>query len=209
MVTLAEVKRQLGITGSSDDVLLNQLISQARAHAEGIAGRKFGSHDFVEFYDGTGSPHLILNQSPVIAVTKVRLDQSGHFGQRPGTFGDDTILAEGVDYSWHGQVLYRINGWWPAVIRDRFFDVSHEKVPATGNIKVSYSAGYECVPADVKDAIIQLVGLRFENPDGREAVSESLDYYSVSYGMRQSGQTSSSPTQYDTVFRAYRKPRFA
>lgn len=206
MVTLAEVKTQLGITGSSDDVVLTQMIAQAIAHAEREARRPFVQSSRVEFYSGQNTSQLVLRHRPVASVTEVRVDELGAFGQYDDGFAADTLLVEGIDYAVSGHVLHRIGAWWPAMRSSPAGVVGQCLEDGVGNIRVTYVAGLNGMPADVKDAVIQLVARRFANPDGRTVTNESLDYYSVSFANNDA--SSKEVTSPESVFRSYRKPLF-
>jgi hypothetical protein len=206
MLTLAEVKLQLGITDSSKDTLLNQLIAQAIAHAKRETQRLFTVEELVEFYDGTNTSKLVLRESPVVSVDEIRLDDNGHYGQSIDSFGDETILIEGVDYAVNGSIVHRINAWWPPRVVNRIGQLSNEIRHGQGNIKVTYHAGFDGMPDDIKDACIQIIARRLETQTGREVASKKMDYVSVSYGNDK--DSSSEIASINQVFRSYRKPRF-
>jgi len=71
LTTLANLKAWLGIGGSGDDGFLENIIDRSSDYIEQICDRKFKARDFVEWYDGDGSPTLQLDNWPVIKVYRV------------------------------------------------------------------------------------------------------------------------------------------
>lgn len=69
LTTLANIKAFLGITGSSDDTLLQTLISAYSAAVVNFLGRNPVSATYTAKYHGTGTSQLFLKNSPITAVT--------------------------------------------------------------------------------------------------------------------------------------------
>lgn len=86
IVTLAEMKAELGLTDTADDALLTNWMNGLQGRFELFCNRKFlRAADIVEVHDG-GESFLYLSAFPVEAVSKVCIDPSGRFG-------DETILS--------------------------------------------------------------------------------------------------------------------
>jgi hypothetical protein len=65
--SLTELKQQLGIilTDNSEDVFLNQLLTQWSQIIEDYCDRKFYGGTFTEYFSGNGTQFFFLNQRPV------------------------------------------------------------------------------------------------------------------------------------------------
>lgn len=131
--------------------------------------RDIEQSNYVEYYNGNGTRYLVLKHYPVTAVTEVKLDFSGYFGH--GTlnpFDSTSVLVDGSDYvmQWddnagatsNSGILLRLNTVWSELTRAYTQGkVTQEVQPALGNIKVTYTAGYSPVPADLQWACALLV----------------------------------------------------
>lgn len=158
-----------------------------------------------EYYSGTGNRDLVLRHSPVTTVTSVYLDATGYFGDGTNAFASTTLLTAGTDYvlikddgssgSAVG-VIRRIGGiggvslsdeWhWQPREYGRGNTLTASRAPywptGTGNIKVTYTAGFTTIPDDIQLAIWQMVsyvraGAKY---GGQLPGSESLGEYSYS-----------------------------
>ena len=141
--TLANVKTHLGVTGSGDDALLDQLRATADDVVARLCGRAFDGGSFVEYFDG-GARVLVLANYPVLAGTEVRVD--------PGrTYGTDSILATDRYLVNTERGLVRLPHGGPFV----------PGAPANAypnSVKVSYATATAAVPAAVTRAYAELVG---------------------------------------------------
>lgn len=143
-----------------------------------------------EFYAGNGSAKLLLRQTPVQAVASVYQDDSACYGEAAGAFASDTLLTAGEDYclirdnGFGGEVsksgiLMRVGSTWPAASQRLSGLLTQGITEGVGNIKVTYTAGYTPVPADLVSAVHQLAAEHRRSSDSGGAMqSESFDYYS-------------------------------
>lgn len=199
LVTLAMIKLHLGIaTGdTSEDDLLNQLITQAGAVINNHINRNLEQADYTEFYAGNGQRELLLRNYPVQTVTSVYVDSSAYYGDGPSAFGSTTLLTAGVDYTLHQNfssggtqksgtgILLRIGNVWPSMLEKHGGLLAQNQANAIGNIKVVYRAGYAAgeIPADVQFAACQMIAeMRRTRKFGGAVTQESYDYYNVQFG---------------------------
>ena len=127
---------------TTSDALLARLItaaSQAVCVYTGRAG--FGVQDYSELYDGRARPWLMLRQWPAVEVTSVYVSCS---------FTPAAVTLEPPVAGGGAQRLSLADGCFPRGV---------------SNVTVSYQAGYATVPADVEQAVIELVGERFRARD--------------------------------------------
>jgi hypothetical protein len=137
------------------------------------------------FLSGHGKQDLILPYWPVTAVASVYLDPTGYFGDGSGAFAAGTLLSAGSDYvlvrddgsasvsgrlrklSGPGSMVFDDHGWWPPSGSSGPLALNGYTKPVwtagAGNIKVTFTAGYASVPADLADAVNQLCVFRYAN----------------------------------------------
>jgi hypothetical protein len=199
LTDLATVKAFLGIAAdvTDHDAQLGQLISGADQAIKRWCRRDLEQATYTEYYSGLGERDLVLRQWPVTSVSDVRLDQAGFFGTRAGSFPESSALTLGTHYvlvfdegSTSNRGLLRrvggissgFGGFWP--IEYYRGSLAARRMPVwpqgDGNIKVTYTAGYATVPADLTLAANELVAwLRMTSKRGGMPLqSESLADYS-------------------------------
>ncbi len=170
LTSLDQIKAFLNVSQAdeSQDLWYDSLRVAAEATVKSYCKRDFESQDYVEYYDGNGTRFLTLRQTPVTAVTSVHLDSTAYYGTNPVTaFAASTLLTPGVDYALavdaggtvsKAGIVVRINYTWPELPRNYWFNqLVNDQGPAYGSIKVSYTAGYSEIPADVQYATCFIV----------------------------------------------------
>jgi len=172
LTTREKVKSHLGITGATDDVLINQLIDEVSAGVELYCGRTFESATYTEYLDGTGTAEIYLEQRPVTAITTVHVDSGGMAGHASDAFDDESEWDIGVDFFPRRLDETERNR---GLLRS-FRQPWHE---GYANIKVVYVAGYSVIPEDLELAVHSMIAkLRQERKAGAPLQSETLGKYS-------------------------------
>lgn len=167
-IELGELKDRLRIERSDTarDNQLAQILDGAIASVEKWCKRQFSREALTEFYSGDGSPYVALLRTPVVSITNIWCDPNGHFGDGADGFGANTLLTEGEHYTLAddeaGLVLLikptgidldsRLYGMGTLTRRR----VRRGWPRGDGNIKVSYTGGYEEWPADLKMAALEV-----------------------------------------------------
>lgn len=213
-IGLDTFKTWLNVTGTAQDARLQMFLDHASARVGELCQRNWLSTTYPAagedgigdsgYYSGNGSRYLVIRQRPITSVVSLFLDNSAQFGTNPdGSFATATQLTEGVDFAVHWDgclpststkcsncgIIERIGGVWPSGVAYSPGKLNIQPIPARGNIKISYVAGYTVVPQTVRDAILQLATLIRRNSDkGGNMSSESLGGYSYSLMGNQSGQ---------------------
>lgn len=177
LTTLAAVKAYAGVTGSGDDVLLVSMITAYSQWVRSYTNRDFTVDDYDLWRSGRGSVILLTPQFPIVDVTQVQVDgtniaRAASFGTYGYRFTDRTIVLSG------GAV----------------FCVGAE------NVYVQYRAGYATVPADIVQAVNELITLRYNLRDKLEWSSKSLAGETVSLVQRD------MPETVRTILRQYQNP---
>lgn len=177
LFTSAELKDQLGITGSAHDTFIDALVTNVslmvarycnRIAQDGTSALELNASDATEYYDGSGETGLRVKRYPITTVTSVHIDADRDFGA-------ETLVAA-TDYvsDRHGFLRYLPQestgfatiSFWPKGIQ---------------NVKVIYKGGYGTIPGDLKQGAINWAGAIFAKRKSTGIVSESIDSYSVTY----------------------------
>lgn len=145
LTTLSQAKAQLGIPASetSLDARVELLINVASQHIETWTGRKLKSQAHTQFFDGRRQNCLVPAEYPVTAVAELRVDQSHEFAD-PSTVWDNYVVTD------DGMTVTLLDCYLPQGYH---------------NVKLSYTAGYTEIPADLEYGCLLLVEwlYRFKN----------------------------------------------
>lgn len=139
LITLQDVKTFATITSTTQDVIINDLIPKASEFVKNYCGRTFVDYVTnakVQVFSG-GVDSFFLVEEPIINI--LDFDYSQDFGQ---TYNS---LVEYTDYVYN--------------LEDNSLQVCYlETFPkGTNAYRVTYNGGYTSVPADLKQATIDLV----------------------------------------------------
>jgi hypothetical protein len=186
ITTLSNYKAWSGLRGTGYDASLTAIIGQAEAKVRRHAGRSltdgYELASRVEFYDGAGVEVIQLREYPVTTITSVETrDQSGSYTTRAAT--DYRVNLD------TGQLYLLGSGWG----RNTFdytggganlaFGVQPNWGGDPQNVRVTYTAGYTTIPADIVLAVFLLTDYLFANAGGdMTATSESIGIYSKGRG---------------------------
>lgn len=167
LITLTNWQNQRGVPVAAN-VQESLIISECSARIEEFCGRTFAQAAYTEFISGNDTNIIWLRNRPLTATgLSVWQDDAGYFGQAAGSFDVVTsLLTIGVDYalvvdqpdgvtSRSGQLL-RINTNWRKPQLHRGGNINPTLQAGSGNVKVSYTAGYATVPLDVQQACMLL-----------------------------------------------------
>lgn len=152
-VTLAEAKAFLRVDGTDEDAFISTLVTAARLHAESVTGRAMITQSWRVALDAFPlSRRIALPVAPLQALIEIRAyDVDGAATQ--------LTLAE----------FQPENGAAPASL---FVPVAASGMPGVREhdaIEIDYVAGYgdapEDVPADLRHAVLTLIGFWFEHRD--------------------------------------------
>lgn len=166
--TLASVKQYLGIPGTESDAILSALITSASQFAASYCSRNFYITSYTEVRNGTGGTAMSPRNRPVTAVASVSVNGYpviGFQGWPNGTPG----------FSFDDNVIYYVNGNFPQ---------------AQQNVTLVYTAGLVAyvgsppqliVPADLQQAINEMVGIKFKRRTNLAVRSETLATQTITY----------------------------
>lgn len=145
LVTLSEYKTYVGIVSPTQDDAISTIITKVSQLVKNVCRRTFV--DWVdesksEIYSGGDS--FTLQEFPVLAVSSV--EYSSDYG------ANYTTLTEYTDW-----VLDRQNEQIKPISSNGVFDY------AINGYRVTYTAGYESIPEDLKLAVLDLVTYYLKN----------------------------------------------
>lgn len=141
LTTLANAKAWLSVTGNADDDLLTRLISAVSGSAQEHMGRRILSASYTITKNGNGKTRLGFPDSPTTGVTSVTVDGTA-IPARPSLTGSgytfDTLLLYLSGYSFTKGIQ---------------------------NVVVTYTGGYAAVPAELEQAVLDIVGFKYRERD--------------------------------------------
>lgn len=186
LTTLAQVKTQAGITGSTYDAALTAIIAGVDAFIKKYTGRRLEKEaGAVVPIDGTGAENIFVPDYPVANVTKLEKETSFNF-------------FEDVDAT-----TYKVDG------DNGIITLNADSAEGHYNYRLTADVGYETVPEDLQQAATQLVIREFnQRSGGGEIESERLGEYAVTYkaesGADNTGVNANKDQFIDATLNAYR-----
>lgn len=179
LCTLNDVKESLGISSSdtSSDNLIIRKINAATDMIENFTGRRFKLTMYTSVeYDATNTNQIVLKQRPITDLAA--------FGIRDSNQNED-------DWETIDSELYFVDS--AAGVLDLNFR-------ATGHwnrYRVTYTAGYSVIPADLAEACATLAAFMTQNPTGniaqvrsKEEGQRRIEYFDANVGS--SGSTNNT-----------------
>lgn len=182
LTDLASVKEYLGITASTDDTLIGNLITRAQSMIETYCNRdSFDSASYTEYRDPNRRNSVVVRNTPITVLTSVSTRATSStwtavssdeydFDADSGTVG---IVSTSVD-------VWARGGVNPDMVQGRL---------GTGlkAVQIVYTGGYSSIPGDLEQGCIDLVahlyggGSEARLSRARGIASESLGYTSWTY----------------------------
>jgi hypothetical protein len=174
LITLDEYKEYEGISSSNEDLRLERLIPSVSQLVKTYCGNSlidFYSTDKVETFTLKWNTHLVqLTESPIVSVSLV--EERDSF----------TAPYRSIDTT-----NYFIDENTDSIIRLAGASTTNWPIGA-GSVRITYRAGYEDTPEDLKLAVIDLVKyyLRDEHKERRSIAGATIENQGVS-GIRNVG----------------------
>ena len=145
LVTLAEYKAYANITSPNQDAAIKNIIPKVSALAKNYCRRTFNDYvDESKVETFTGGSYLLLSEYPVISISGV--EQSSDYGKTYTTLTEFTDFVLDIEES----TVKPLNS-------AKLF------TPYINGYKVTYNAGYEEIPEDLKIAVMDLVTYYLKN----------------------------------------------
>ncbi len=175
LTTLDNLKGYLGITSTTDDVLLGRMIESASDFVESVTDRTFALTSYNTVLDGIGGTRLLLPNYPIVSVSSLTID---------GRSIPAAASSQGSGYLFNSFKLTLCGGQY-AFCRGQ------------SNVVVAYQAGYATIPADIEQATIEMISLRYKERDRIGMISKSIGGETVAYSQKD------MPASASTVLKKY------
>jgi hypothetical protein len=157
LTTVDAVKKYLGITSASDDSLLASLITAASGYIQTFINRVFEVQEYVDKFSGHGNNTWMLRNYPCKTVSIVTINGNTIY---------PAATATGFGYV-YDDISVTVRG--------------HAFLKGALNCAITYQAGYDNVPAEIAQACIELVSLRYKEKDRIGLISKGLAGETISY----------------------------
>ena len=161
LTTLADVKTYTGATDTSGDPAITALISNASAFIERFCNRTFASTSYTETRNGNNRARMMLNNSPITAVSSLSIDGYSIPASTGPTVGG---------YTFDSHSLYLRPGY----INGSGFGAYGEFTGGIQNVVIAYTAGFATVPSDVAQACIELIAFKMAKRNRIDKKNETL-----------------------------------
>ena len=99
LTSLANLKAYLGVTGTTDDVILEQCIDRATAIIESHCDRKLKSRTFYEFLMPEGDRTVRTEEHPIVSIDTIAFGSQTSFSISSDTASTDVVATVGFDGS--------------------------------------------------------------------------------------------------------------
>ncbi|RME27166.1 MAG: hypothetical protein D6800_05430 [Candidatus Zixiibacteriota bacterium] len=191
--TVTEIKEFMGITVSTDDALLNDLITRAQRHIEAYTHRVFeAAADSTRRFDAIENVTLngrrLLLDEDLAVITSI-------------TNGDGTTVAS---TSYVTEPRNETPYWAITLKADADIVWTYNDTPEDAIAIVGRWAYSTTPPADIQDITIRLVAHLYQRRQGIGVRSERVPFYSVTYD----AAAGSMPAEIREELDHYRKVRW-
>lgn len=161
LVTLAQYKAYVGITSTTQDAAITALIPRISALVKSICRRTFV--DYVNDYkteNFRGGDQFVLQETPVLVVQLVEysLDYGATYSEM--TEFTDYVLDLENDSIVPLQVYGYVPDYWDGVLKRAATPTFPKRI---NGYRVTYTAGYETLPEDLKLAVLDLITYYLRN----------------------------------------------
>jgi hypothetical protein len=99
LVSLADLKTYLGISGSTDDTILEKCIDRATAIIESYCDRKLKARTFHEFLMPEGDRTVKTEEFPIVSIDTIAFGSQTSFTIESDTASTDVVATVGFDGS--------------------------------------------------------------------------------------------------------------
>jgi len=132
LLDLEEYKDYAKITSIGMDTQLTTFADEAEAIIQGHLGRTLDETSYTDYYDGTNSDYLILDNYPIQSVDAISVYEEG--------------VYQAIDTS-----EYHLMTFNHKIVLDGYIFLE-----GVGNYKVEYTAGFGTLPKDIRLALKKL-----------------------------------------------------
>lgn len=172
LITRAEYKAYAGISSTSSDAILDSLIPKVSELVKSICRRSFVDYvnDYkIEYSDG-GTETLELKETPVLSIASVEVSTDYGNTYTPLTEYTDYVFAktknnirplpQSITLDPYGNSSYTLSATWRTAVGGKSYPVFNELI---NGYRITYNAGYETLPEDLKLAIFDTITYYLRN----------------------------------------------
>ena len=155
LLTIADIKEELGISDTDSDTLLTSLLNAVVALFEKKIDRTLESATYTEYHSSKANQNKVfLKNYPVTSITSIHDDPDWDYGS------GDLLDSDDYNYDDDSGIVYY----------DGYF------YEGFNNIKVVYEAGYTSatIPKDIKQCLIRQMAHWFKDAKGAEWAKSSV-----------------------------------
>jgi len=161
LTTTASVKEYMKLSDAEYNANLNliiSLINSATRYIESFCGRRFKETIYTdELHDGDGTTILDLPNYPLTAIASI---------YRTYDVGTDELYDSTYYKRYEDEgYVYRKAGWFKG----------------KQNIKITYTAGYDPIPADLEELCNAMVAFKYDAAARTGIKSEKIGKYAITY----------------------------
>lgn len=142
--SITKLRQYLKIPDRDEDPVLEQHLLSASSDVETETGRLMLLGDRSEVRNGNGQRSIFLRQYPIVSVTSL-LIEGEPVSARSSANPDGYVIADAEA----GELAIPAGGFPRGV----------------ANVEIVYRAGYESIPPDLEQAVLELAALRYVDRD--------------------------------------------
>lgn len=164
LVSLDELKMYLKITGTSDDVLLASVASNASITAERDTSRIFAvTSNVTHYYSTDGQAAITIHDRPYSDATRVVTWYGATLTEGTGYWMLQDRRDPTASITIQIRQFNRVGNWYKA--DPQWWDKNLDKLDRRGSLpndlKISGTVGHPATPLDVKQAVTELAAAMF------------------------------------------------
>lgn len=148
LVTLEEFKEYKSINSTEQDDLLTSIITRVSQFVKTYCGKSFIDYvttDKTEYFDGVGVDAVFLDEQPLLSITSVEVSNDGG-----ATY--ETPLVVYTDYFANYDISMLTSTYGSFTTTSTI-----PQGVSNRSLRVKYRGGYKALPADIRQAVLDLV----------------------------------------------------
>lgn len=133
LCTVVDVQQYLGATVAGDAARIQQLITAVSTNVQSMIGYNVAAQAYEETFNGHGGSRRTVSVRPVLGVSRVVVDGSDIRACTSAT--DSGFIADAYGAQMRG----------------------YSFCTGTANVLIAYTAGYEAIPLDLNQLVVEVV----------------------------------------------------
>jgi len=183
LVTLQQAKDRLGITGTTEDTTLEELINSISDDFELYCGRIFRELTITGYeLKGTDRQEIVLSQRPITAISKIELNSIELETKDNDELGGYYLIPDGMGREGYTGKVGRQCGWVSTGFVNNKLEYTKDTDFRNINISVDYTGGFETIPSNLQNATLTEISreYNYQNQGYREVLQEKVQSVSIS-----------------------------